>query len=193
MSTVNIKCCVVGDGAVGKTCLLVCYTKNEFPEQYVPTVFDNHSTMLMCDGKVINLQLWDTAGQEDYNRLRPLSYPGTNVFIVCFSCISTTSYDNIRHRWMPELQRHCPNVPIILVATKIDLRNDSDVLAKLKTMGERTLTKQDGEKLAKEIGAVAYVECSSKTMENVNEVFDKAVRIVLTPKPKKHNKKCNIL
>ena len=71
--------------------------RNEFPEAYVPTVFDNHSTMVMCDGKVVNLQLWDTAGQEDYDRLRPLSYPGTQVFLLCFSTISKASYENVTY------------------------------------------------------------------------------------------------
>ena len=68
--------------------------------------------MVMCDGKVVNLQLWDTAGQEDYDRLRPLSYPGTQVFLLCYSVISKSSYENCENRWIPELKHHCPGLLI---------------------------------------------------------------------------------
>lgn len=58
------------------------------------------------DGRVISLNLWDTAGQEEYDRLRTLSYPQTNVFIICFSISSPASYENVKHKWHPEVRGH---------------------------------------------------------------------------------------
>ena len=72
----NIKCVVVGDGAVGKTCLLISYTSNAFPGEYVPTVFDNYSTNVMINGRPINLGLWDTAGQVRF-------HSSTCFFVLC--------------------------------------------------------------------------------------------------------------
>lgn len=74
-----LKITTVGDGMVGKTCLLITYVRNEFPSEYVPTVFDNHACNITVDEKEYALTLWDTAGQEDYERLRPLSYPNVRL------------------------------------------------------------------------------------------------------------------
>ncbi|MBA0655293.1 hypothetical protein Goklo_007791, partial [Gossypium klotzschianum] len=86
---------------------------------YVPTVFDNFSANVVVDGNTVNLGLWDTAGQEDYNRLRPLSYRGADVFLLAFSLISKASYENVAKKWIPELRHYAPGVPIILVGTKL--------------------------------------------------------------------------
>jgi len=168
----NIKCVVVGDGAVGKTCLLISYTTNAFPGEYIPTVFDNYSANVMVENKAINLGLWDTAGQEDYDRLRPLSYPQTDVFLCCFSVISKPSWNNIKSKWFEEIKHHCPGVPIILVGTKADLRNDDQFKGKCVTAGE-------AEQMRDQIGADAYVECSALTQENLKNVFDTAIRAAL--------------
>mmetsp|Transcript_49580 Transcript_49580/g.60852 ORF Transcript_49580/g.60852 Transcript_49580/m.60852 type:complete len:189 (-) Transcript_49580:148-714(-) len=186
----NIKCVVVGDGAVGKTCLLISYTTNAFPGEYIPTVFDNYSANVMVDGKPINLGLWDTAGQEDYDRLRPLSYPQTDVFLVCFSIISKSSYENVQTKWVPEIKHHCPEAPFIIVGTKTDLRNDENVLAKV---GE-TIKESDGQSLANKVGARKYVECSALTQENLKTVFDEAIRVAINKNlPKKKKGGCIVL
>lgn len=189
----TIKCVVVGDGAVGKTCLLISYTTNAFPEEYIPTVFDNYSAQMSVDGRTVSLNLWDTAGQEEYDRLRTLSYPQTNVFIICFSIGSPSSHANVRHKWHPEVSHHCPSVPILLVGTKRDLRSDAETVKKLKEQGLAPTTQQQGNALAKQIGAVKYMECSALLQDGVREVFAEAVRAVLYPVTKKNSKKCVLL
>ncbi|GAB2285399.1 Ras- C3 botulinum toxin substrate 2 [Dionaea muscipula] len=187
MSTARfIKCVTVGDGAVGKTCLLISYTSNTFPTDYVPTVFDNFSANVVVDGRTVNLGLWDTAGQEDYNRLRPLSYRGADVFLLAFSLISKASYENISKKWISELQHYAPNIPIILVGTKLDLREDNQFLS--DHPDATPITAAQGEELKKMVGAAAYIECSSKTQQNVKAVFDTAIKVVLLP-PKQQMKK----
>merc|ERR1712226_351155 len=125
---------------VGKTCLLISYTTNAFPEEYIPTVFDNYSANVMVDGTPVSLGLWDTAGQEDYDRLRPLSYPQTDVFLLCYSMVSEDSFENVRDKWIHEIRHHCPHTPIILVACKQDLREAS-----------KTVSFEEGTALAKDL------------------------------------------
>eukprot|EP01119_Soliformovum_irregulare_P001287 TRINITY_DN11010_c0_g1_i1.p1 TRINITY_DN11010_c0_g1~~TRINITY_DN11010_c0_g1_i1.p1 ORF type:complete len:202 (-),score=39.33 TRINITY_DN11010_c0_g1_i1:43-648(-) len=174
-----IKCVVVGDGAVGKTCMLMSFSNNTFPQEYVPTVFDNYNTAIMVDDTPYNLGLWDTAGQEEYDRLRALCYPQTDVFLMCFSVISPSSFENIRIRWFPELQHHCPGTPCLLVGTKIDLRDDAAINEGLKDQNLAPISKDQGDRLAKEIGAHEYVECSALTQKGLKQVFDEAARVVV--------------
>ncbi|KAA3471254.1 rac-like GTP-binding protein 5 [Gossypium australe] len=244
---------------------------------YVPTVFDNFSANVMVDGQTVNLGLWDTAGQEDYNRLRPLSYRGADVFILAFSLISRPSYENVTKKvcfslvlmayanilyiittfliplhmfcaffimvlvlvkWLPELKHYAPAVPIVLVGTKlgdenalffffffvllhvffvqhmnmpcldmhgfvmlINLNGDADLREDrqfhLDYPGASTISTEQGLELKKQIGALAYIECSSKTQQNVKAVFDGAIKVVVQPPKHKKQKKrpsvCRVL
>src|SRR5687768_425148 len=105
---INIKIVVVGDDGNGKTSLLITYTSNSFPKDYLPTLFDNYSPGVNVDLTKPNLCLWDTAGKEDYDRLRPLSYPQTDVVLMTFSVVNEDSFNHIKEKWVPEIQQHCP-------------------------------------------------------------------------------------
>ena len=165
----------VGDGAVGKTAIMLSYTSNSTPSDYQPTVFDNYNAITMFDEKPVSMCCWDTAGQDDYDHLRYLSYPQTDCFILCFSLISPVSFSNITSKWVPELRKHCPDVPILLVGTKLDLRSDKNHLAEMQRRGLECITTQQGMKLAQDVGACGYVECSAITQENLKQVFDSAL------------------
>ena len=145
----------------------------------------------MVNGTPINLGLWDTAGQEDYDRLRPLSYPQTDVFLICFAITSLSSFENVKSKWWPEIQHHAPGVPSILVGTKLDLRSDPETIKKLGEKMQQPVSEQKGERLAEEIGAWKYVECSALTQHGLKQVFDQAIRCVLKAKEKKPKKKAN--
>ncbi|KZF21468.1 hypothetical protein L228DRAFT_153866 [Xylona heveae TC161] len=197
MVVATIKCVVVGDGAVGKTCLLISYTTNKFPSEYVPTVFDNYAVTVMIGDEPYTLGLFDTAGQEDYDRLRPLSYPQTDVFLICFSVTSPPSFENVKEKWLPEVRHHCPGVPCLIVGTQIDLRDDPAVREKLAKQKMAPIEKQDAINMAKRLdGVVKYVECSALTQRNLKDVFDEAIVAALEPPPsksKKSHKPCLIL
>lgn len=129
-------------------------------------------------------------------RIRPLSYPDTNVFIVCFSVVNPNSYDNVKSKWVPELKHHCAEAPIILVGTKIDLREDKQTLKKLAEKDLKPITQEQGIKLKGEIGAYSYCECSAKTQEGLKAVFNDAIEASMqriAPKRRKKKKLCLIL
>eukprot|EP01084_Bolivina_argentea_P311107 538485_1 len=118
----KIKMVTVGDDGVGKTCLLIAYTTNAFPGEYIPTVFDNYSANVMVDGKPIMLSLWDTACAHYYDRLRPLSYPDTDVFMICYAVNDIESFNHIKSKWLPEIKKYCNEVPGIVAGCKANLK-----------------------------------------------------------------------
>ncbi|CAH8482669.1 unnamed protein product [Schistosoma margrebowiei] len=192
MAAIRKKLVIVGDGACGKTCLLIVFSKDQFPEVYVPTVFENYVADIEVDGKQVELALWDTAGQEDYDRLRPLSYPDTDVILMCFSIDSTDSLDNITEKWYPEVKHFCPNVPIILVGNKQDLRNDERAHHELAKVRQELVKSEEGRLVCDRINAYGYLECSAKTKEGVRKVFETATRAALNTK-RKRKKGCELI
>jgi len=180
----DIKLMVVGDGSVGKTCLLISYTTNSFPGEYVPTVFDNYNANAIVEGVPVNLGLWDTAGSDEYDTLRPLSYPGTDVFLICFSLFSPESFENVTKKWYKEITEHAPDTPIIVVGTKLDLRTKQEAIDSLKENNQEPISTEKGQALSNKIGARKYLECSALSQEGLAKVFEEAVKVILFPSNK---------
>ncbi|KAF8144115.1 P-loop containing nucleoside triphosphate hydrolase protein [Mycena galopus ATCC 62051] len=179
----QIKCVVVGDGGAGKTSLFISYATNKFPTEYLPTVYDNQVLVTIRE-RCYQLWLWDTTAKDEYDRLRPLAYPQTDVFLICFSVASPDSFTNIRDKWFPEVYYHCPSTPCLIVGTQIDLRDDSNVIDRLASQNQRPVTECQGERLVQELGAAKYVECSALTQRGLTDIFEEAVLTTLIPRRK---------
>jgi len=181
---ISRKLVVLGDGACGKTSLLNVFTRGYFPQLYEPTVFENYVSELTIDGQEIELSLWDTAGQEEFDRLRTLSYADTHVVVLCFAVDNRDSLENIMDRWLEEVGDHCPNVKIVLVALKCDLRDDEATIARLQQYHQHPVLYEEGLATARAINAVRYLECSAKHNRGVTECFEQAARVAMSVKTK---------
>ena len=186
-----VKLVTIGEVGVGKTSMLITFTSNEFPLEYIPTVFDNYSPIVMYKECCVLLGLWDIGGQESYDRIRVLNYIYSDVFLICFSVSDISSFQK-RYQWIAEINYHAPGVPFIYVATKADLLEDKgiDKGTTGRSPTERlnnndnnnNMVKEDDiRKAAEEDGASAYVICSSLTQMNLKNVFDTALNVVFDP------------
>ena len=177
--------------------MLNVFTRGYFPQVYEPTVFENYVHDIFIDGQSVQLSLWDTAGQEEFDRLRSLSYSDTHCIMLCFSIDSMDSLENVQSKWVGEIADHCEGVKLVLVALKCDLRSkeedDSAAMevdqfnpySKSKPSRRKRLVSYDeGVAVAKKIGALRYLECSAKSNKGVNEAFSEAARCALNAKPK---------
>lgn len=171
------KIVIVGDGAAGKTSLLQAFARNApTSPDYIPTVFDSYTVAVQVDGgAALEVTLWDTAGQEDYDRLRPLSYADADAVLIAYSVEHAASLRNVVDKWAPEIRHYLPGCPITLVGLKTDLRDDPAVI-NVANSKKQPVSTADGERTKQAIGAQEFVECSAKTGHNVNDVFLKAVK-----------------
>ncbi|KAF7341061.1 Cell division control protein 42 [Mycena sanguinolenta] len=176
-----------------QTCLLTSYADKKFQTEYIPTVFGGYAITVMVGDVPYTFGVFDTLAGSPWDRenerLRPLSYPRTDVFIVCFSVGMPVSFHNVKHKWFPEAEHFCPGVPCVVAATQIDLRPTQNGLSsrtnrsfevklpwqKDELVQSGMITTAEGKKLADELNAAGYVECSAKTHEGVHAAFDAAI------------------
>ncbi|XP_064603912.1 cdc42 homolog [Liolophura sinensis] len=169
----SIKCVIVGDAAIGKTCLSSKFATGKYHSEYNPTTFDNFVVTLPGPSSSYVLSIFDTAGQESFDRLRVLSYVGCKVFIVCFSVVSPKSFKSVEANWIEEINHYMPRTPFILVGTRSDLRRA------VRQRGAAVVSKEQGFQLADRIGAECYVECSALSGEGLRDVFVNAMEVAL--------------
>lgn len=168
----RLKITIVGDGACGKTCSLYAFAERNLPEKYEPTIFEHFELTLNINGNPLSIDLNDTAGQEDFERLRPLAYPGTDAFIMLYDISNPISLLNIFEKWIPEVRAYSTTVPIVLAGNKSDLRNDQNKISELQARGMTMTTFDEAMQQAKESKEfVSCLEYSAMTNLKVKEVF----------------------
>ena len=177
----RLKVVVVGESGSDQIKLLFTYTTNEYPTEYVPTVFDNYSANVILDGSSLQLGLWSTAYQEDYNKLRPLSYPGTDAFVLIFNIHDRGTYDRVKINSFEEISHHCPGTPFILVGIDDCINQEERDIKRgeLEAMNLSPVSPEEMILLADEIGAFSVHYTHLPTFSGVKEVFDAAMRAAL--------------
>ncbi|KAH8827190.1 P-loop containing nucleoside triphosphate hydrolase protein [Flagelloscypha sp. PMI_526] len=200
-----VKCVVVGSWKTGRDSLLITYGSREFPES-VPFFFDDTIKRgIRVDGQSYLLCVDKANTQEMYTSIRKrFTYANTNVFVLCFSVVLPSTFLDVESWWHHEVRNECPDVPILLVGTQTDLRLDEETLENLRKLRTAPVQSYQGTALAEEIGAIGYVECSAKYLEEVDAVFEQACRaavqcgsrnhkVLVSTSNSKRNKDCVIV
>ncbi|KAL7711498.1 GTP-binding protein RHO4 [Entamoeba marina] len=169
-----IKILAVGDDNVGKIELLTTFGKGEYPQEYVPTTFDNCIKTYRFQNKEVKLDLWDLSGFGEYSTLRKSFYYSVDVILLCFKVNNEKSFNNIKNKWYPEIAHKCPSIPILLVGTHSEKRSTTN-----QKNAKRLVNKQKAMDFASQIGAKCYIECSALNYTNVELIFDEAIGSVM--------------
>lgn len=132
MPPIPIKVVIVGDVGCGKSALVQTYTSTEHPVDHVnESPFSILTKVAGIGGDICSISMWDTSGDEEMDRLRPLSYAQADIFFLCFSIVQPESYESARAKWAREVEFHSPGTPIVLVGLMADLRSDASIKARL--------------------------------------------------------------
>ena len=160
----TIKILLVGDSSVGKTCILLRYSENKFQEQFLSTIgLDFKVKRMVIDGKPIKLQVWDTAGQEQYRTITKSFLRGADGILLVFDLTNQTSFDMV-NEWMNSIKENASStVDIFLVGNKCDL--------------DRVVT-QDKIDEFKQNNNVPYFETSACTGFNIQETFTEMANVI---------------
>ncbi|XP_067681696.1 cdc42 homolog [Haliotis asinina] len=176
----TVTCTAVGDGGVGKTCLMLTFLTGKYPESYLPGSMDWHNEFAHVtrepvkfeyEGTSVSLNLVDTVGLDEYQKLREKVCHNTDVYMVCYDVTNPSSLDRVEHHWVPEIRDYSPSAPFLLVGTKTDARNTITKDADPKC---RSIPAEEGIRRAEELGAFGYVECSAKSSVGLRRVFESA-------------------
>ena len=186
----TVKIGMAGDAAVGKTSWWYCYKagKHDFGSFEYSVPYDEYSTDIEINGKEYFAKILDTTGQEEYARLRAYLYTqwAADVFLVFFSVVNPSSFENVREVWVPEVRYLFPKVPILLIGIQTDLRQDSASLANLRKQKQQPISPQMGDQLAREINALKYLECSCVTTRGIRNVLYEAIWAAIGFKAEEH-------
>jgi small GTP-binding protein len=171
------KVILLGNSGVGKTSLANWWMHSSFDEYARPTFgASNAYKEVMIDDKLVRVTIWDTAGQDEYDRLRPLSYSGANAILLCFALDSKQSFVNLTERWIGEVKHYCRDAKIILIGTKSDLRVAGN---------PAHVSDDEARQFVAEQKCDAFIPCSPKTGEGVDHVFPAAAKACNQKKKKK--------
>ncbi|ELP94375.1 Rho GTPase, putative [Entamoeba invadens IP1] len=167
-NAIPIKIVLIGDGAVGKTSICLSYINqyNSKKDLYIPTVFDSEKINKSFGDQNFEITFYDTAGADEYDKLRRLSFINATVFFVCYSADSKTSFEDVKQKWLKEANWFVQNSLIVLVETKVDLRFEKSE----NIIRRSNFVKDDeGVLLAKQIGALGYFQTSAEN--NLNSLY----------------------
>ncbi|XP_022650028.1 cdc42 homolog isoform X2 [Varroa jacobsoni] len=192
-SAPDIKVVLLGDSNVGKTAMIYSYTLNIFHKKISSTCMDSYEVTVNVKQKETILGICDTAGNEEFDTLRQLAYPGSDAFIICFSLVDRSSFEHVCS-WVNELRIWELHSPVILVATKKDLR-DAQNSSSSGCINPSFISFSEGQRLAHQIQAIRYIETSAYTQEGIKDAFDTAIMIKLNGvlNVEKRKKKCTLL
>ncbi|ODV58899.1 P-loop containing nucleoside triphosphate hydrolase protein, partial [Ascoidea rubescens DSM 1968] len=180
----------IGDNKCGKTSLINTFINNEFSNKFSSySIFENYNKKIFFKEPLqklaINFKFWDVSGHEDFDRMRPLIYADVQIILICFAINNTNSFNSILEKWIPEIENYCPNIPIILLGLKSDLRKtnsdyDSDPYINNNKQGDRLIEYEKCIELSKQINSKFYIECSAKEMYHIHKIFDLVAKIIIS-------------